>query len=203
MFFHSRELVGEKGTSIFVRNVNMWAGPYSFKGFIEASSLSLCMFLEEMTACTFSIYWWNNICRLLVHDLHSHDFFFLCFSQSSQIMRFFPSLLSFVWVLSQPAGFEWWILHIKEGGPFSQSTDSPCCKCCLIQKTHSYAFLHWLLGWIFCTIPNCYVWSLVACFYRVRGCYLLERTSVHVLNNFAHSFFVIEAVNTLRDSLSF
>lgn len=65
--------MGERGTNISVRNLNMWAGLYHLMGFLEASSFLLCIFLEEMTAFTFSICRQNNILRLLVDYLHSRD----------------------------------------------------------------------------------------------------------------------------------
>jgi len=54
------------------------------------------MFLEEMTAFTFSVYRQNNILRLLVDDLHSPDVFLLVFFTVLRGFEFFSSLLSSV-----------------------------------------------------------------------------------------------------------
>lgn len=66
--------MGERGTNISVRNLKTCEQDCThLMGFLEASSFLLRMFLEEMTAFTFSICRQNNILRLLVDYLHSCD----------------------------------------------------------------------------------------------------------------------------------
>lgn len=195
MFFHSRELVGERGTNIFVRNLNLWAGPYPFSGLLK--SIFFVMHVLGGDDCFYFFHLQTKLYSQAVSGWFTLPWHFSsgAFHSSSEGLSFFASLLSSVWVLSQPVGCEWWILPVR-------SPEVLTAHAAVIQKTHSYAFLRCLLGWTFCTMPDCFVWSLVTCFCRVRGCHLLKTTLVHVLNKkisyFTPSFSAVEGVTMLR-----
>lgn len=102
--------------------------------FLEASSFLLFLVLEEMAASSFSIYRQNNIHRLLVNDLESHDVFILVLFT---VLRGFEGFcLFFVICVSAESATRLWAV-LKTAAHLPKGLTAGAAKCCLVQKTHS------------------------------------------------------------------
>lgn len=160
MFFHSRELVGERGTNIFVRNLNMWAGPYPFSGLLR--SIFFVTHVLGGDDCFYFFHLQTKLYSQAVSGWFTLPWHFSsgAFHSSSEGLRFFASLLSSVWVLSQPVGCEWWILPVR-----SPEVLTAHAACAVSYKRHilmHFSIAYWAELSVQCLTALCEAWWRVS-----------------------------------------